>query len=79
MDKRCKILSRVQGKDIFGNTFYRGIYLGGEACSIPKYYHYTINANGRDADYSIYPVVWMESWLTNPDYLGLTGKLIFPR
>ena len=79
MDKCCKILSCVTGKDVFGNTFYRGIYLGGEACSIPIYYHYTINANGRDADYSIYPVIWNEAWLTSPDYLGLTGKLIFPR
>ena len=69
MDKRCKILSRVTGKDMFGNTFYRGIYLGGA----------TINANGRDADYSIYPLWWQESWLTNHDFFRLIGKLIFPR
>jgi hypothetical protein len=33
----------ITGKDMFGNTFYRGIYLGREACAIPIYYHYTIN------------------------------------
>lgn len=77
MDKRCKILSRVQGKDIFGNTFYRGVYLGGST-SFPIYYHYNIAADGKSADYSIYPLLWQESWLSSPDILGLTGHLIHP-
>jgi hypothetical protein len=62
---------------MFGNTFYGSIYLGG-ATTLPLYYHYTINANGKDADYSIYPLLWSELYSTTPDFLGLTGKLIFP-
>jgi hypothetical protein len=54
---------RVTGKDMFGNTFYRGIYLGG-AATFPLYYQYTINANRRGADYSISRLWWQESWLT---------------
>jgi hypothetical protein len=37
------VVGIITGKDMFGNTFYRGIYLGKEACAIPIYYHYTIN------------------------------------
>ena len=77
MDKRCKILSRVTGKDLFGNTFYRGIYLGG-ATTFPLYYHYNIAADGKSADYSIYPLLWQETWLSSPDILGLTGHSVYP-
>ena len=78
MDKQCKILARVTGKDMFGNIFYRGIYLGGEHAAF-QFITTTINANGIDTDYSIYRLWCSELYSTTPDMLGFTGKLIFPR
>lgn len=69
------ILSAVRGRDFFGNSFVRGIYIAKDSGNT-LYFKYVVEKNGKK-HFSLYPMV-MELWSTNPTILGSKSVLLHP-
>jgi hypothetical protein len=76
LDSRYAILSRVQGRTWDGGMFYRGIYTSKDGSGYPLYYRFEEHPGG-DTSLDLYPLI-MEKWTTGADFLGQTGRAIFP-
>lgn len=74
VEQHYDLLSSVKGKTLFGNTFYRGIYVPKNG-GFPLYYRYELSKNG--ATFHLYPMLF-EGWSTNPTLLGTRTSAVYP-
>ena len=75
LSKHYDLLSSVKGKTLFGNVYWRGIYIpknGGN----PLYYRYELLPN-NGVSLHLYPMVY-EMWSTNPNVLGDKTTAVYP-
>jgi len=75
LGKHYDLLSSVQGKTLFGDTFWRGIYIP-KAGGSPMYYRYEEKKNGG-VSFTLYPMLF-ETWLNNPNILGEKSRMVYP-
>lgn len=71
LEKHYDLLSSVSGKTLFGDKFYRGIYINKNG-GYPLYYRLELKKNGG-ASFSLYPML-TELWSTNPNILGTKAR-----
>lgn len=69
------ILSAVRGRDFFGNSFVRGIYVAKDSGNL-LYFKYTVQKNGNK-HFELYPLI-TELWSTNRNILGSKSVLLHP-
>ena len=75
LEAHYDLLSSVRGKTLFGDTFWRGIYVPKNG-GYPMYYRYEVGRDGSKK-FSLYPML-MELWSSQPNILGTQAKMVYP-
>ena len=71
LEEHYDLLSSVQGKTIFGDRFWRGVYIPKNG-GLPLYYRME-QKKGGGMSFELYPMI-TELWSTNPNILGTKAK-----